>query len=317
MTAIDYPDPVDVGLDIICRDGQYAWGLALPDDDFRRGALARAATLTDARLAAVTILATDPALTGVPVNLTCADADLTEALIALHPLFPNVEVRPFTLRAKLAPLARAARAHAHTALDHANGTGAATTPARAQIESGPARRVRVGTDGSYGRGGTVGGWGWITETGRYAFGHVDATDPLTAELAAIRAALGALSARTPLEVVADSRAALALLDRAQHAAHTGERLDHATGDRRVDRVVASLPGLLRERDVTFRWVRGHSGDPLNEGADRLAVHARRSAQATMNPDDRALVARHIAAETASLLAAAAERAHPLAVPAVA
>lgn len=31
--------------------------------------------------------------------------------------------------------------------------------------------------------------------------------------------------------------------------------------------------VLARDDVTFRWIKGHSGDPLNEQADRLAVAA--------------------------------------------
>ncbi len=35
-----------------------------------------------------------------------------------------------------------------------------------------------------------------------------------------------------------------------------------------------LVALVRERgDVTFRWVKGHSGDPMNDRVDRLAVAA--------------------------------------------
>ena len=31
-----------------------------------------------------------------------------------------------------------------------------------------------------------------------------------------------------------------------------------------------LLDLTSERPVTFRWVRGHNGDPMNERADELA-----------------------------------------------
>jgi ribonuclease HI len=35
----------------------------------------------------------------------------------------------------------------------------------------------------------------------------------------------------------------------------------------------ALLAELDGRDVTFRWVRGHSGDPMNDLVDRLAVAA--------------------------------------------
>jgi ribonuclease HI len=39
-----------------------------------------------------------------------------------------------------------------------------------------------------------------------------------------------------------------------------------------------LIAAVRDRgDVTFRWVKGHSGDPMNDLVDRLAVEAGRAA----------------------------------------
>jgi ribonuclease HI len=38
-----------------------------------------------------------------------------------------------------------------------------------------------------------------------------------------------------------------------------------------------LIDLVRDGDVTFRWVKGHSGDPMNDLVDRLAVAASHAA----------------------------------------
>ena len=35
--------------------------------------------------------------------------------------------------------------------------------------------------------------------------------------------------------------------------------------------------MAERGDVTFRWVKGHSGDPMNDLVDRLAVEQSRAA----------------------------------------
>jgi ribonuclease HI len=39
-----------------------------------------------------------------------------------------------------------------------------------------------------------------------------------------------------------------------------------------------LIAMVRQRGITFRWVKGHSGDPMNELVDQLAVEALRTQQ---------------------------------------
>ena len=39
-----------------------------------------------------------------------------------------------------------------------------------------------------------------------------------------------------------------------------------------------LIAIVRQRGITFRWVKAHSGDPMNELVDRLAVEALRTQQ---------------------------------------
>ena len=36
--------------------------------------------------------------------------------------------------------------------------------------------------------------------------------------------------------------------------------------------------IVRQRGITFRWVKGHSGDPMNELVDQLAAEAGRTQQ---------------------------------------
>ncbi|MDG3014760.1 RNase H family protein [Speluncibacter jeojiensis] len=53
---------------------------------------------------------------------------------------------------------------------------------------------------------------------------------------------------------------------------------------------------LLGRKVRFSWVRGHSGHPLNECADRLAVAARRGHEAQIDAAVQRAVAASIVAE---------------------
>jgi uncharacterized phage-like protein YoqJ len=73
--------------------------------------------------------------------------------------------------------------------------------------------------------------------------------------------------------------------------------------------------LVRDRgDVTFRWVKGHSGDPMNDVVDRLAVEAAITQQGRAGdqlPDD--LGPPDDVRRTASAAAAPALPGHPLVV----
>jgi ribonuclease HI len=45
-----------------------------------------------------------------------------------------------------------------------------------------------------------------------------------------------------------------------------------------DRLWEPLIEIVRQRGITFRWVKGHSGDPMNELVDQLAAEAARTQQ---------------------------------------
>lgn len=122
----------------------------------------------------------------------------------------------------------------------------------------------------------------VASDGRYIFDRVDTRKagipPIDyAELAAIYMALrNWVGSARCLNIRTDSRKALGMIRRARSGEDVGST-GRALG--LVTRVVAliddyeSLGG-----QVTVEWVRGHSGDPLNEGADRIALHARRAAE---------------------------------------
>jgi ribonuclease HI len=129
------------------------------------------------------------------------------------------------------------------------------------------------TDGACSGNPGPGGWAWAVPGGPFAAGADPATTnqrmEITAALEAVRANPG------PLEVVSDSTYVVnCFRDRwwegwLRRGWVNSRREPVANRD-----LWEPLVTLVRERgDVTFRWVKGHGGDPMNELVDRLAVEA--------------------------------------------
>ena len=118
-----------------------------------------------------------------------------------------------------------------------------------------------------------GGWAWAEPDGAYASGHAART---TNQRMEITAAYEAVKAHPgPLEVVSDSTYVVnCFRDRwwAGWIARgwlTSARKPVANRD-----LWEPFVDLVRARgDVTFRWVKGHSGDRMNDLVDMLAVEA--------------------------------------------
>ncbi|KXO91013.1 ribonuclease H (plasmid) [Tsukamurella tyrosinosolvens] len=153
--------------------------------------------------------------------------------------------------------------------------------------------LRVGTDASLGAPGKGSGVGYIADTGEHGSKfcrHVN--DTTTAELLAVRMAVqellqaGTGPARN-LHVLTDSRAVIRLLDNPRRAAPT------------LQRHVQELVDLRAAGRLEITWVRGHSGHPLNEGADRLSRDVRRAKQ--WGSGSRLRVQENIVAETLAAL----------------
>ena len=139
------------------------------------------------------------------------------------------------------------------------------------IEAEEARNrepLRIATDASRGRRGAA-GIAWVTSEGRHATRMVDVSAVAEAEFLAIKSAIDDAVSREPgrkIVILSDSRKALGAL--------TGKWLPQwATGKRLAQ--LNQTRDHIRDHDIQLRWVRGHAGDPLNELADRLAVHRRR------------------------------------------
>jgi len=141
----------------------------------------------------------------------------------------------------------------------------------------PARRhapaTVVYTDGACLGNPGPGGWAWAVPGGRYASGAEART---TNQRMEIRAALEAVRALDgPLEVVSDSAYVVnCFRDRwwegwLRRGWVNSQRKPVANRD-----LWEPLVELVVARgDVRWRWVKGHSGDPMNDFVDGLAVEA--------------------------------------------
>lgn len=133
--------------------------------------------------------------------------------------------------------------------------------------------TEVFTDGACRGNPGPGGWAWAVEGGAQASGHDPATTNQRMEIQAALEAVRALQG--PLVVVSDSTYVVnCFRDRwwagwRRRGWTTSAKKPVANRD-----LWEPLVDLVEQRgDVTFRWVKGHSGHPMNDLVDRLAVEA--------------------------------------------
>jgi ribonuclease HI len=139
----------------------------------------------------------------------------------------------------------------------------------------PAGAREVFTDGGCSRNPGPGGWAWATDTSVYASGYEPAT---TNQRMEVRAALEAVRALDgPLLVVSDSTYVVNCFRDEwwrgwlQRGWTNSARQPVANRD-----LWEPLVELVAARgDIAFGWVKGHSGHPMNDFVDRLAVAAYR------------------------------------------
>ena len=137
----------------------------------------------------------------------------------------------------------------------------------------------VYTDGACSGNPGPGGWAWAVAPGGKpsgAGGESQTTNQrmeLTAVLEALRA-LGVGSEAGPIEVVSDSTYVVnCFRDRwwekwQRNGWKNSKKQPVANAD-----LWEPLVELVQSGDVRFRWVKGHSGDPMNDLVDALAVAA--------------------------------------------
>ena len=136
--------------------------------------------------------------------------------------------------------------------------------------------VVVYTDGACSGNPGPGGWGWAVEDGPYASGAAAQTTNQRMEIEAALEAVRALGdPDRPLEVVSDSTYVVnCFRDRWYES---WKRKGWVNSQRKPvanrDLWEPLIDLVLELGNVSFRWVKGHSGDPMNDRVDALAVEA--------------------------------------------
>lgn len=133
--------------------------------------------------------------------------------------------------------------------------------------------VVIYTDGACKGNPGPGGWGAWLKSGEHEkelWGGEPRTTNNRMELTAVIQALASLKHRCKVTVYTDSEY---VKNGISSWIHNWKARGWLTADRKPVKNVElwqRLDALAREHEVTWRWVRGHVGDPGNERADQLA-----------------------------------------------
>lgn len=130
----------------------------------------------------------------------------------------------------------------------------------------------VYTDGACRGNPGPGGWAWAVPGGRWRSGHDAATTNQRMEIMAAFDAVATLSG--PVHVVSDSTYVVNCFRDEWWKGWLARGWKNSKKEPVANRDLwEPFIELVAERDVTFDWVKGHGGDPMNDVVDRLAVAA--------------------------------------------
>lgn len=157
----------------------------------------------------------------------------------------------------------------------AKKTARATKPVKPSMPA-PAGALEVWTDGACSGNPGPGGWAWATQDGRSGSGGEAATTNQRMEINAALEAVRTLEG--PLIVVSDSTYVVNCFRDGWWKGWLARGWVNSAKKPVANRDLwEPLITLFTERgDISFRWVKGHSGDPMNDLVDRLAVEAGRA-----------------------------------------
>lgn len=131
----------------------------------------------------------------------------------------------------------------------------------------------VYTDGSSLGNPGPGGWAWVVPHGPYASGAEANTTNQRMEVTAVLEALRALDG--PVCFFSDSTYVVNCFKNRWYDGWLRKGWKNSQGKpvANQDLWKPLLEAYKGRKGVTFRWVKGHSGDPMNDIADELAVTA--------------------------------------------
>ncbi len=129
------------------------------------------------------------------------------------------------------------------------------------------------TDGACSGNPGPGGWAWAVPGGAFASGFEGHTTNQRMEISAAFEAVKALPG--PLEIVSDSTYVVNCFRDRWHEGWIKRGWLNSQKKPVANRDLWEpfVELVLARGDVTFRWVKGHAGDPMNDTVDRLAVEA--------------------------------------------
>jgi ribonuclease HI len=129
------------------------------------------------------------------------------------------------------------------------------------------------TDGACSGNPGPGGWAWAIEGGAQGSGGEKHTTNQRMELAAVLEALRANEG--PVEIVSDSTYVVNCFKDKWYAGWMKRGWTNSKREPVANRDLWEplIELVLARKNVSFRWVKGHSGHPMNDLVDRLAVDA--------------------------------------------
>ncbi len=143
----------------------------------------------------------------------------------------------------------------------------------------PDGALEVWTDGACSGNPGPGGWAWATKDGRQSSGGAVLT---TNQRMEIQAALEAvITLEGPLVVVSDSTYVVNCFRDGWWKGWLARGWVNSAKKPVANRDLWEplITAFTERAEISFRWVKGHSGDPMNDLVDQLAVEAGRAVAA--------------------------------------